>query len=525
MSIYDKTSLVRQLVPKSYHFDAYDLINCQNSRDKPFFSENVIPMEKHFLTTKLMDKNKLRIDFSSVCPKSDIQFEPYYLTLDEYISKLKEALQTSSDFITFEIKITNRCNQRIGLHKCNSESGDCLNLRKRSSKTAMAAVSFDTSKVKKALERYYEITKKTSKGDDITMKNKNLFGMNIELGMSNDRNITATLMGIAVKNTESGKWYIFDKTRNTLKNIANMKIGNLPIFLLPVKNLALGDLTKIDNKYYYVKAIDSVNNTITLIGAADGVIREMLPEENILLPGMTLYTKVVAFDANSLVDASSKNNMSGNVLAAMCMMQWSGKQDEFSLDSITDDSFNGLGSLFPILAMNGGSFGEMFQTADGGLNFPVLMALGGSGSSNSDPMTQMLVLNQILSTNNAASPFDAIIPGSANPAAEAKVICEKCGVTYPEGTNFCSKCGAATKPVADTCSYCNATLNEGAIFCHKCGKKVISDSCPKCGNKVNEGENFCSKCGFALNAPKTPTDATVAPKAEVAPAETATETK
>lgn len=523
MSFYDKTSLVRQLVPKSYHFDAYDLINCQNSRDKPFFSENVIPMEKHFLTTKLIDKNKLRLDFSSVCPKSDVQFEPYYLTLDEYISKLKKAIQDSSDFITFEIKITNRCNQPISLHTCNTETGDCFNLRKRSTKTAMAAVSFDTSKVKKALARYYEITKKTSKGDDITMKNKNLFGMNIELGMSNDRNIAATLMGVAVKNTESGKWIIFDKSRNTLKNIANMKMGNLPIFLLPVTKLAVGDLTKIGNKYYYVKAIDSVNNTITLIGAADGIIREMLPEENILLPGMTLYTKVVAFDANSLVDTSSKNNMSGNVLAAICMMQWSGKQDEFSLDNISDDSFNGLGSLFPLLAMNGSSFGEMFQTADGQLNFPVLMALGAEGS---DPMTQMLALSQILNNNNATSPFGAILPSSNNSTAEeAKVICEKCGVTYPDGTNFCSKCGSATKPVATTCRYCNATLNEGALFCHKCGKKVISDSCPECGNKVNEGENFCSKCGFALNSVKAPSDAAVAPKAEVAPAETATETK
>jgi ribosomal protein L40E len=63
------------------------------------------------------------------------------------------------------------------------------------------------------------------------------------------------------------------------------------------------------------------------------------------------------------------------------------------------------------------------------------------------------------------------------------VLCGKCGVGLPDGSQFCLKCGepvtsAGTAPdfVITTatlgCSGCGAKLPEGAQFCSRCGKSV-----------------------------------------------------
>ena len=499
---FNKTSLVRQLVPKSYHFDGYNEINCPNSRDKPFFSDNVIPIGEYYLSIRLVNQNMISLEYSSICSYGKITFQPYALSLDSYISKLKTAIQEGSDFITFEIQPEYDVDSNF-CSRCSEKNEDCIQLRKNLPKKVLAAVSFNTTDIKKALAMYFEISNQysnVSNGGKNMKKKNNIFGMNFELGLSKDSNIASTLMGVAVRNPESGNWYVFDSATNTRKNLANLKMGNFPIFLLPTKTLEVSDLVKMDGKYYYVKSVNP-NNTITLLGAADGVIREMLPEESII-PGMTLYTKVVAFDTKSLMDTSSKENMSGNVLAAMCMMQWAnGNQDEFSLDNINDDSFNGLGSCLPvIMAMNGGNMGGIFSNSDGSLNLPMLMMLGSNSDDDSNDTMQMLVLSQLLG-GGSSNPLSGIVPTTATPvepSTENKVVCEKCGKTYPEGTNFCPACGGKTKALATTCRKCGTVLMPGALFCHNCGTKVSMDTCPNCGHAIEGNENFCPGCGTAL---------------------------
>ncbi len=498
---FDKTSLVRQLIPKSYHFDGYNKLNCPNPRDKPFFSDNVIAMGKYYLTIRMVNPNMISIEYSSVCTNGKIIFRPYTLSLESYVSELKKAIQDNSDFITFNIQPEynhdfDSCNH------CLDKNEDCVQIRKRLPKMTLAAISFNLLDIKEALSTYFEISNQQPIIGGISMKNKNnIFGMNFELGISKDTNISATLMGLAVKNSETGNWYTFDPLKNTRKNITNMTMGNFPIFLLPTKKLDNGDLVKMDGKYYYVKSINS-NNTITLLGASDGIIREMLPEESII-PGMTIYTKVVAFDTKSLIDTSSKENMSSNVLAAMCMMQWTNNnQDEFSLDNINDDSFNGLGSCLPmIMAMNGGDIGGIFSgNTDGGINLPMLMMMGSnSGSNDTNGMTQMLVLSQLLGNNNSSFPNIINPPATTGTsAAEGKVICEKCDIEYPKGTKFCPKCGIKTKDLSITCLDCGTALMPGALFCHNCGSKVSKDVCPSCQKHISSNENFCSNCGTSL---------------------------
>ncbi len=497
---FEKTSLVRQLIPKSFHFDGYNEVNCPNSRDRPFFCDNTINIGSYDLSIRMLNEKTLSLEFASVCKIGHITFKPYIITIEEYVSKLKEALNTNSDFISFEITPVYD-KSLYSCYGCNLKNNDCIQIRKTHPRTILAAVSFNMSDVSDALAMYYEITNKTNGGNNNMRKKNNFFGMNFEFGVSKDPNIASTIMGVAVKDKETGNWYTFDSATNTRKNIASLKMGDFPIFLLPDKNLAVGDLIKHNGKYVYVKAVNPAANTFSVINATDGFVNEIVPEET-LIPGLNFYTKVVAFDMKNMSNAANGNNISSNLLAAMCMMQWSkGETADFSLDSINDDSFNGLGSCLPALMMlnNGGT--NMFSGANGSFGLLEAMALGG-GMEGNDGM-QMLVLSQLLGGNNAASPFANILPSSVAPATSgASVVCEKCGASYSEGTNFCSKCGGKTKVAGKTCAACGTTLKENATFCHKCGANAAAVTCPGCGATVEGADAFCSKCGANLKAPK-----------------------
>lgn len=54
--------------------------------------------------------------------------------------------------------------------------------------------------------------------------------------------------------------------------------------------------------------------------------------------------------------------------------------------------------------------------------------------------------------------------------------CPSCGADVPNGTAFCSGCGAATAPAPQAaqgaaCTGCGAPMGEGVAFCTNCGTK------------------------------------------------------
>lgn len=340
---------------------------------------------------------------------------------------------------------------------------------------------------------------------------KKMLGMNFELGVSKDTNIAATFMGVAIKNPRSGNYYVYDPATQTLKNYANMKFGDFRVFLLPDNNLQIDQLYKLDGKYYYVRGIEG--NMATLVDAVEGtVIQKILSE--CMIPGMNFYTRVVALDPRTMFDTNSKTDMSKNVLAAICMTQWSKGESEFSLDSINDDSFNGLGML---LLMSGNN--------DLKNSLPMLLMMGAGGDSDeAGGLMQYMLLSTVMGggTNAGANPFESILgltpaapTAPAVPVASVEtagvLVCPNCGEEYPAGTNYCSNCGAHTVPKGKHCTNCGTVLNDGAAFCHHCGHKVVRDTCPNCNAKITEDAKFCSACGYNLNgeslpeAPKTKT--------------------
>lgn len=515
----DNKALLRELVPKGYHFDAYNELNSPNSRDRPFFEEGVVPIGKYYLSKKINNEGSLVLQFSSVCPHSHISFEPYILSFEEYIQSLRDALKNKSDFITFDIQVVERNNiDSYYCRNCGDKSKDCHTLRKlisdnrgKSKTFEVAAVSFDPKDIKNALSVYFGIntTTHSSKGGKNMKTNnfKKMLGMNFELGVSRDSNIAATFMGVAIRNPKSGNFYVYDPATQTLKNYASMKFGDFKVFLLPDSNLTVDQLYKMDGNYYYVQSVNG--NMATLVDAMEGTIIQKILSECVI-PGMNFYTRVVALDPRTMFDTNSKSDMSKNILAAICMMQWSKGESEFSLDGIGDDSFNGLGML---LLMGGNN--ELTN------NLPMLLAMGavGNDSDENGGMMQYWLLSQIMGNGNSASGgmnLFGSLPGFTAPAQPAAletgnvVVCPNCGEEYPAGTNFCSNCGAHTEVKGKHCTNCGAVLMDGAAFCHNCGQKVVRDTCPNCNAKIPEGAKFCSACGCNLSTGKVP--AAPAPK-------------
>lgn len=70
---------------------------------------------------------------------------------------------------------------------------------------------------------------------------------------------------------------------------------------------------------------------------------------------------------------------------------------------------------------------------------------------------------------------------AAKNAGNSGVECPECHSTNPEGTKFCSNCGAKIPEIVEA----------EAVEVEDKPKKF----CSNCGAEVGEGKNFCSECG------------------------------
>ncbi len=554
----DYDTLIRGLIPKSYHFDAYNELNYPNSRDRPFFEAGIVPIGNYYLDKSFDNTGALILQFSSICPKGKILFKPYRLMFEEYVKLLRKGLKEKSDFITFEIPIEYKdfshnsknfgeesdyslmLSKKSDCSICHDKNGACKYFLNNAPRYAVAAVSFDIKDIKKALSLYLgiETNNHSSKGGNKMKNFKKMLGMNFEFGVSKDTSVAATFMGVAFKDASTGNYYVYDPKTNTRKNYAGMKFGDFRVFLLPDTTLQVDQLYKLEGKYYFVKEV--ANNTVTAVDPISGnVIQKILGE--CVIPGMNFYTRVVALDPRTMFDNTSGTDMSKNIITALLMTQWSKGESDFSLDNIDDDSFNGLGML---LLMGGNNGLSTMLNGEGGMNLPMILAMGNAfDSEESGGFMQYMLLNSILNggNNNGMNNLFGNIPGiTPAPAVEAvvsedTVFCPNCSKEFPEGAKFCSECGAHTVPKGKHCTKCGAKLINGAAFCHICGKKAVADECPNCHTKIAQDAKFCSACGFNLKEdhisaptrvakPKAKRTATQKPKATAKPADTTAKT-
>ena len=535
------TSLIRRLAPTKWMFDLYTdeasghIETFSKNYDKrPFFGSNIIRLKEGYIDTIVYDlnPNELCISFSSICDYGYLGFEKIKLSLSDFIRELENCLDKKRDYITFNVPVkttwgmNGKCNFGVR-HGCPKWDKLCIDYTPSSHQSgyyssAMAAVQFNFNDIREALAVYHGI--KNYKGENEMKNSMNQLFSNMEMGMNKDRRIKSTLMGIVVQNPETQKWYAFDPATRTRKDMMNLKFGDFPIVLLPVRDLTVGDLIKRDGKYYYVQSTDAPN-TFTGINAMTGEVQTFLYEQT-LIPGLNFFTKVVAFDAKTLMDPNSKQNMGGNVLGAMLMMQMmNSDKAEFSLDDINDDSFNGLGAFMPLLlASKDGNLG--ITNADGTPNIMAMMMLcsdGGSGGMND--FMKVTLLSNLIGGNNTAptnifgNMFQGFsgAPASAEPTIsvvvakpEGEYVCNICGKVYTdENIHFCPACGGVvTKKIVNACKKCGAELKPDAKFCHVCGAKIGPDTCAKCNVELPEGAAFCPSCGHKVGAPFVPKPAT-----------------
>ena len=216
------TTAIRQLVPKSYHFDGYNELHCPNARDKPFFTDTAIQMGNYTLTTRLIKEDVLEILFSSVCPEGKIVFQPFKLTLELYIQKLKAAIQEKVDFIYLEISPIYSEDLQC-LHYCYyNKIEDCKNLCLSKPGNVFTAISFDMEKVQKALSIYHGITNNNNLEENnmnqIFVKgNKSVVGTVNQLSAKKEINAIFVFIKILVKIKETNtKFKINIKTLQAL---------------------------------------------------------------------------------------------------------------------------------------------------------------------------------------------------------------------------------------------------------------------------------------------------------------------
>lgn len=148
--------------------------------------------------------------------------------------------------------------------------------------------------------------------EDTTMTN-NILSMNMEFGLSNDENITSTLIGVAVKNGDS--WRIYDKEKKEITEVGDMQLGSLPIFILPTTKLSEGDLIKDAGEYYFVTKVATANTPTQTLSARTGEFKNIVPIKNIL--GFSCYSKVIAL-SDSLSNNDDKNVENLLIMLAMC---------------------------------------------------------------------------------------------------------------------------------------------------------------------------------------------------------------
>ena len=543
------TSLIRRLIPIRWMFDlftqGYDNAVEKNSRSPcttPFFDNATIPFHSGTITTTIPtgEPNTLRIQISSFCRFGHVIIDPVTFSMDDFIKQLEKIIDRKADYISFDVNVSTDWLNEWECPKYNGcdKASVCKSINRLTAKspsffikgTVTCAVQFKLDDVKHALAVYHGIEE--NKGG-LSMKGSfgKLFS-GFEMGVSKDPRIKSTLTGIVVQNPKDGKWYAFDPATRTRKDMMGLKLGNFPIIVIPVKNLTVGKLTKRDGEYYWVMSVNN-DNTFTGVNAMTGKV-ETLVNNDSLIPGFNFYTEVIAFDGKTLLDPASKQNMGGNVLSAMLMMQMmSGDKAEFSLDDINDDSFNGLGMFLPmILASKNGNMG--FTNPDGTPNVMLMMAMmsdGGEGGFND--MLKFSLLSNLMGGGNNANPLGdmmngitSAIPGISVPTAAAapaagQYACTVCGKKFDDpAIHFCPECGGKVEAVGNVCPNCGEVLMEGAQFCHKCGAKIGGHTCDSCGKEVPEDSKFCPFCGNDLTKKAAaPADAPAA--APAAPAKKA----
>ena len=230
-----------------------------------------------------------------------------------------------------------------------------------------------------------------------------MFGLDLEFGFNKDENIASTLMGVAVKAAEG--WRIYNPEKHEITDIGEMKLGNLPIFVLPSTKLEEGDLIKDSGEYYYVK---EVGTEIKAVSPKTGEIKTLIPMKNIM--GFRIYTKVKALvggmkeeldDKTMLVLAAMGQNgeneaQMNQLLPLMLLKDKNGGEDDLTkillltsmANPASEEGNDQMNQLLPLLLLKDKNGSEEDLTK--------LLLLSTMNGNNSNPLMSYLMMEKFM---------------------------------------------------------------------------------------------------------------------------------
>lgn len=239
-------------------------------------------------------------------------------------------------------------------------------------------------------------TQKTNIKEETTMAN-NIFNMNMEFGPNKDENIASTLMGVAVKNGDG--WRIYDKKKKEITDVGDMRLGNLPIFILPTTKLNEGDLIKDDGEYYFVTKVATTKTPTQTISARTGEMKNVVPIKNIL--GFSCYSKVIALsDSLNMDDDFDVEKLT--IMSAMCGQtgETSGQMNQLLPLILFKDKLGGDDDTMKLVLMS-----SMMTSEDDGCQMnqllPLMLFKGKLGGD--DDTMKLLLMSSMMGGNMASS--------------------------------------------------------------------------------------------------------------------------
>lgn len=258
----------------------------------------------------------------------------------------------------------------------------------------------------------------TESKEDTTMAN-NIFSINMEFGPNKDENIVSTLMGVAVKNGDS--WRIYDKTKKEITDVGDMKLGNLPIFILPTTKLSEGDLIKDAGEYYFVTKVATAKTPTQTLSARTGEMKSVVPIKNVL--GFSCYSKVIAlndslnmdkdFDMEKLAIMSAMcgqtGETSGQMNQLLPLMLFKGKlggEDDtmklmlMSSMMTSDDDGGQMNQLLPLML-----FKDKLGGDDDTMKLMLMSSMmGGNMAGSNNPLMSYLMLDAFMGEKDDDTP-------------------------------------------------------------------------------------------------------------------------
>lgn len=154
--------------------------------------------------------------------------------------------------------------------------------------------------------------------------------------------------GIAVKTSNGYKSYNMKTGRLTNCDSFCFNIGEEFFFVIPTNKAEIGDIILVSGKPKCV--IKTEKNMLTVINYEDSTVENILPERHVFMGNTYFYGKIVSMFGSDLIKGKKGTNKIMQYMMLSEMMKGN-----------NTDSSNSMSTMLPLIMMNGGNMGDLFN--------------------------------------------------------------------------------------------------------------------------------------------------------------------